>query len=127
MDTACDLQILVCSGPEQIQRAVLGFASALAAASSGSNVILALSMHGAHWAAASEGHEVGVPGFPPIAELIVHLAEAGARLQACTTCIENYCPSAVGPDGLKVLRPPFERVGLGIIAMRMASARTVLF
>ena len=127
METACDLQILVCSGPEDVQRAVLGFASALAAVASGSHVVVALSMHGAHWAADSEGREEGVHGFPPIHDLIEQIAEAGGRLEACATCIENYCPSPVGPDGLKILRAPFVRVGLGIIAMRMAATRTVLF
>jgi predicted peroxiredoxin len=121
-----DLQFIVASGPRDVQRAVFAFAAALAAAHSGSRVVVALTMQGAHWAADSEGKEAMVHGFPPVAELIEMVQEAGAKVEACSTCIENYCPAPVGEDGLKVLGYGITRVGLGLIAMRMTHIPTTM-
>lgn len=119
-----NLQLIIASGPTDPERATFGFASALAAVHSGSRVVVALTMHGAHWAADSSGREVVVNGFPPIADLIEMIQEAGGKVEACTTCIENFCPSPVGPNGLKSLGFGIERVGLGVIAMRMSETQT---
>jgi hypothetical protein len=68
-----------------------------------------------------------VPGFPSIAELKDLLAESGVTLEACSTCIENYCPVPLGTDGKRILPAQITRVGLGLIASRMASVNTVVF
>ncbi|MCC6646727.1 MAG: DsrE family protein [Polyangiaceae bacterium] len=125
-DQPFDLQFVIASGPSQCERAVFGFAAALAAAHSGSRVVVALTMHGAHWGAETSGREESVHGFPPVAELIELLQEAGGRVEACATCVDNYCPSPVGADGLKQLGFGIERVGLGVIAMRMSDIPTTL-
>ncbi len=125
-DKQFDLQFVIASGPSQVERAVFGFAAALAAAHSGSRVVIALTMHGAFWAADTSGREESVHGFPPIAEIIEMLQEAGAKVEACATCVDNFCPCPTGVDGLKQLGFGIERVGLGVIAMRMADIPTTL-
>ena len=121
-----DLQFVIASGPTKGERAVFGFATALAAAHSGSRVAVALTMHGAFWAADTSGREETVHGFPPIAELIEMIQEAGGKVEACATCVDNYCPCPMGSDGLKQLGFGIERVGLGVIAMRMSEIPTTL-
>lgn len=121
-----DVQFVIASGPTQGERAVFGFAAALAAAHSGSRVAVALTMHGAFWAAETSGTEETVHGFPPIAELIAMIQEAGGKVEACATCVDNYCPCPLNADGTKQLGYGIERVGLGVIAMRMSDIPTTL-
>ncbi|MCA9692825.1 MAG: DsrE family protein [Myxococcales bacterium] len=120
-----DLQIVIVSGAKDVQRVVFGLASALAAAASGVRVVVVFSMHGAHWASAYTGDGLCVPEFPSIAELITELHEHGVTIEGCATCIDNYCPSPVA-DGERSLRGGIRRVGLGLVAIRMASIKTVL-
>ncbi len=126
MTKTYDLQLVVASGPESPERATFAFAAALAAAHSGSKVVIALTMHGAHWASPTSGKDVLVPGFHPIGELIEMIQEAGGTVEACSTCVENFCPSEVSSDGLKALGYGIERVGLGVIAMRMVDTPTTM-
>lgn len=122
-----DLQIIISSGTGNVHQVVLGFSSALAAAQMGSSVTVVFSMLGAHWVSDSVGHDNPVPGFPSIAELKELLIESGVTLEACSTCIENYCPVPLGPDGKRILPDSVTRVGLGLIASRMATVNTVVF
>ncbi|MFM2223145.1 MAG: DsrE/DsrF-like family [Armatimonadota bacterium] len=122
-----DLQIIISSGTGNVHQVVLGFSAALAAAQMGTNVTIVFSMLGAHWASDSVGHDNPVPGFPSIAELKSLLVESGVTLEACSTCIENYCPVPLGQDGKRILPPDITRVGLGLIASRMATVNTVVF
>ena len=122
-----DLQIIISSGTGNVHQVVLGFSAALAAAQMGTNVTIVFSMLGAHWASDSVGHDNPVPGFPSIAELKDLLVESGVTLEACSTCIENYCPVPVGTDGKRILPKDITRVGLGLIASRMATVNTVVF
>jgi predicted peroxiredoxin len=122
-----DLQIIISSGTGNVHQVVLGFSAALAAAQMGTNVTMVFSMLGAHWASDSVGHDNPVPGFPSIAELKDLLVESGVTLEACSTCIENYCPAPLGQDGKRILPSDITRVGLGLIASRMATVNTVVF
>jgi predicted peroxiredoxin len=122
-----DLQVIIASGTNNVQQVVLGFSAALAAAQMGTNVTVVFTMLGAHWASDSVGHDKPVPGFPSIAELKEMLIESAVTLEACSTCIENYCQAPVGADGKRVLPSPITRVGLGLIASRMPSVNTVVF
>jgi predicted peroxiredoxin len=122
-----DLQIIISSGTGNVHQVVLGFSAALAAAQMGTNVTIVFSMLGAHWASDSVGHDNPVPGFPSIAELKDLLVESGVTLEACSTCIENYCPVPLGQDGKRILPSDITRVGLGLIASRMATVNTVVF
>ncbi len=121
-----EVQVVILSGPESAERAIFGFSTALAAAASGVSVRVVLSMYGAYWAAESTGEAVSITDFPPIAELLEQLRELNVPLEACSTCIENYCPSAFDDSGLRLLRPGVERVGLGIVSMRMACGNTIV-
>lgn len=122
-----DLQIIISSGTGNVHQVVLGFSSALTAAQMGSSVTVVFSMLGAHWVSDSVGHDNPVPGFPSIAELKELLIESGVTLEACSTCIENYCPAPLGLDGKRILPDSVTRVGLGLIASRMATVNTVVF
>ena len=122
-----DLQIIISSGTANVHQVVLGFSAALADAQMGTQVTVVFSMLGAHWASDTVGHDNTVPGFPSIAELKELLAESGVTLEACSTCIENYCPVPLGTDGKRILPAQITRVGLGLIASRMASVNTVVF
>ena len=121
-----EVQVVILSGPESAERAVFGFSSALAAAASGVSVRVVLSMYGAYWAASTTGQGVSVTDFPPVAELLEQLAELKVPLEACSTCVDNFCPSPLDDHGLRVLRHGIVRIGLGVVAMRMASANTIL-
>jgi predicted peroxiredoxin len=121
-----DTQFIVLSGQGDVQRAVFAFAAALAAVAGGARVSVVLSMHGALWAAPHTGLEASVPEFKPLAELMREFIALGGHVEACASCVENYCPSEVGPDGRKVLREGIERIGLGAVAMRMADVHTVV-
>ena len=122
-----DLHIIISSGTSNVHQVVLGFSAALAAAQMGTQVTVVFSMLGAHWASDSVGHDNPVPGFPSIAELKSLLTESGVTLEACSTCIENYCPVPIGTDGKRILPAEITRVGLGLIASRMATVNTVVF
>jgi len=122
-----DLQIIISSGTGNVHQVVLGFSAALAAAQMGTNVTIVFSMLGAHWASDTVGHDNPVPGFPSIAELKILLVESGVCLEACSTCIDNYCPVPLGQDGKRILPSGITRVGLGLIASRMATVNTVVF
>jgi predicted peroxiredoxin len=122
-----DLQIIIASGTGNVHQVVLGFSAALAAAQMGTSVTIVFSMLGAHWVSDSVGHDNPVPGFPSVSELKDLLIESGVTLEACSTCIENYCPVPVGPDGKRILPKDITRVGLGLIASRMATVNTVVF
>ncbi|MCA9715062.1 MAG: DsrE family protein [Myxococcales bacterium] len=121
-----ELQIVLLSGPEDIQRATFGMASALAAASSGITVAVVLSMRGAYWAAPHASQGTSVPEFPTVETLMHELHALDVPILACSSCVDNYCPSPVNGDGLRTLRSGVERVGLGLVAIRMASARTIV-
>lgn len=121
-----ELQVIILAGPEAAQRAIFGFSTALAAAASGVAVRVVLSMHGAFWCAETTGDVVAIPDFPPVSELIDQLLEMAVPIEACSTCVDNFCPSPVDGDGRRVLRRGIDRVGLGLVAMRMAGANTVV-
>lgn len=122
-----DLQILVISGPEAPEKAVLGLAAALSALHSDMRVKLVFAMRGAVWCAETEGNAALVPGYPPIGELIAMLQAEGARVCGCSSCVDQYCPAPCDPHGMKVLRTGIERVGLSVVTLHMAHTPTVTF
>ncbi len=125
--TDFDLQVIVPSGPESAERAVLGFAMALSAAASGDEVVVFLTMHGAAWAAPEHPTVRAVPGFQDPAYYLELLAQSGVRLEACTSCVENFCDSPRGPDGQRMIRDGMVHAGLSTAAIRATKTQTVVF
>lgn len=118
------LQVIIASGDDQAERAVLGFAFALAAASTGSRVVLFFTMNGAQWTNESLGGEGIVNGFESINTYWQLLTELGAVFEGCTTCVENYCHSQ---DNRCSLRKNVVLAGLSTASIRGLSVPTVVF
>jgi len=89
--TEYGLQVIITSGREACERAIVGFGLALAAAATGTQVVVWLSMRGAEWAVKTQGHQSDVAGFPSVAEYIGMIQEHGGRIELCSTCIGNAC------------------------------------
>lgn len=95
------LQVIITSGPRDIERATLGFAMAVASVSSGIEVVIFLTMEGTIWADELEDHTVQVEGFERITDYVTLLQEAGPQLEACTSCVQTFCPSMKRPESSK--------------------------
>ena len=126
-DEECELQILITSGAEAPEKAVLGLASALSAVHSNVKVKVVFAMRGALWCASSEGNSRLVPGYPPVGELIATLVEEGVSVAGCSSCIDQYCPAERDEAGRAKLRPGIGTEGLSLITLRMTHAPTVTF
>lgn len=121
------IQILISSGTDAPEKVVLGLATALCAVHSGIAVRLVFAMRGAVWCSPTRGNDQRVPGYPPIGTMIDELVEEGAQVYGCSSCIDQYCPSPMGQDGLKVLRQGMDRIGLTRVTIDMVSISTVTF
>lgn len=122
-----DLQVVITSGPELPEKAVIGFATALSAATSGVTVTTVLAMRGAVWAAECQGTEISVEGYPCVGELIELIEESGGTVRGCSSCVDQYCPAPLDEKGDKILRKGIERVGLNVVTLRMLDTPTVTF
>jgi len=121
------LQILISSGPESPERAVLAFSVAAAALSAGTDVLVYLVMNGARWALKSQGNEVDVPGFAPVSALISVVQAAGGTIQVCPNCGgEKQCDLAERQETCE-MRPGISRAGLVPVATRMGKTPTLTF
>ncbi len=118
------LQIMICSGVEDGHRATLAFAAAVAAVTSGIQVVIFLVMRGTVWGSKQTGNEVLVPGFNSIAEYIAILQESAVPIEVCSSCVENSCPLPVGKDSL---REGLEISGLTSFVIRTDEWQTLMF
>lgn len=125
MEPTFDLQVIITSGLRDLPRAVLGFASALAGTASGDQVVVFLTMEGAVWAAEGEGNTVQVPGFEPIADYIRMLIDAGAQIEACSSCLDNFCLPLKQPKGK--MRDNIVLKGLSTAIFRTKETPTLTF
>lgn len=121
------LQVIIASGLEAPHRAIAGFALALAAAASGTKVVVWLTMHGATWAVRNQGNQEDVPGFSSVAGYIRLLKEEGASIEFCTTCSGNGCLLQGGEDEGCNLREGIKIAGLAPVASRLTTVPTVTF
>jgi len=123
----CNLQVIIVSGPEDISRAVLGFAFASAAAVSEVDVTMVLSLDGLAWAGEDEpAAKKKVNGFDSISEYMDILLNSGAAIRLCSTCVKNSCRKSEGNDApLK----DFPVAGLSELAVQSCNShgRTVVF
>ncbi|MCA9620986.1 MAG: DsrE family protein [Myxococcales bacterium] len=127
MTSQPQLQLILATGPETPERAVLALGAALSAAHSGTQVSVVLAMRGAAWASPLVGDDNTLEGYPTVASLIAEVLDAGAEVLGCSSCIDRFCPAPLGADGQKVLRAGIARVGLSLVAMRMTERATVTF
>ncbi len=118
------LQIMIFSGVEDGHRATLAFATAVAAATSGIEVVIFLVMRGAVWGSKNTGNEVLVPGFNAIADYIDILQESAVPIEICSTCVDNSCLLPMGKDGLRAGIVP---AGLTSFAIRTDEWQTLTF
>ncbi len=119
-----ELQIVITSGKEAPQKALLGFVWALSAATIGTNVTLFFTMNGAIWTDSDEGNEIYQPGFESIDTYWQMLTEAGAIFEGCTSCVKSYCERK--PVKCTV-RPNVIESGLSTAAIRGSSVTTLIF
>ena len=86
------LQVLIVSGPEALDRAVLGFAFALSATTCGAQVTVVLALEGTRWMNENlPAARQTVNGFASIADYLALLAESGAVVRLCSSCVEACC------------------------------------
>jgi predicted peroxiredoxin len=122
-----DAQFIIASGPEDAHRATLGLASALAAASSGINVVCFFTMRGAMWTGDVDPQELPVPGFDRVKTFIAALVEEGVRMEACASCVESNLDAPRDASGRKQLASGFVLAGLPEATIRMMTTRSAVF
>jgi predicted peroxiredoxin len=119
------IQVLLSTGPENEEKAILAFAFALGAIAVESEVHVFLTMQGAAWIDSSHGNTHIVHGFESIDFYWNHLLEMGAKIEGCSGCVENYLNSH-GESAVSQRRG-YELVGLSTASMRACSMQTVHF
>lgn len=121
----CGLQIIIASGPEDMHRAILGFAMAVSAAVSGIQVIVFLAMRGTTWGTSNAAiRNQIVPGFKSVAEYMEILKENGGEVHMCSTCSELSCPMPVSKQNQL---PGLELAGFTEVAIRATGVPTITF
>lgn len=119
------LQIIIASGPEDLHRAILGFAMAVSAAVSGVRVIVFLAMRGTVWgtnSAAIRNHVL--PGFKSVTEYMEILQENDGEVYMCSTCSELSCPMPINKQNQV---PELKLAGFTEIAIRATGVQTMTF
>jgi predicted peroxiredoxin len=117
-----ELQVMIASGHEALDRAVLGFAFALSAVTSGVNVIIILTLQGKVWAEKDvPAARQSVNGFKSIGDYINILEDNGAVVRLCSSCVECDCPL---PDKNKDTTTASSYVGLTEVAIKTMNSNT---
>ncbi len=122
-----ELQIMITSGPEALGRAVLGFAFALSAATSGVNVTIILTLQGKVWAEENiPAAKQSVNGFQSIRDYMDILEDSGAVVRLCSSCVED---NFTLPDNSKNTATVSSCIGLTEVAIRATNgnAQAVVF
>lgn len=122
-----DIQIIIASGYKDIERAILGFATACACVTSGAKVVVFLSMEGAVFAAETEGKAVLVNNFETIHDYLDILQSEGVQIEVCTACAENFTPTKERVGRQKKLREGMIYAGLSTAAIRSIKTQTIVF
>lgn len=122
-----ELQVMIASGPEALDRAVLGFAFALSAVTSDVKVSIILTLQGTAWVNRDiPAARQTVNGFQPIGDYMDMLEDYGAVVRLCSSCVESNCTLA---DTNKNTATAVSYVGMTEVAIRTANgtAQTVVF
>lgn len=122
-----DLQVLMASGPENLARAVLGFAFAVSAAVSGARVLVVLTLDAGKWLTEDEPlARQKVNGFDSVESYLSVLKEMSAVVRVCSACVVGECSvsTAENEPGGRALY-----IGLTEAAIRTSrgSVQTVVF
>jgi predicted peroxiredoxin len=117
-----ELQILIASGTEDLDRAVLGFAFAVSAATSGVNVTIILVMQGKIWADKDNpSAEQAVNGFQSVRSYMNILEDNGAVFRLCSSCVED---NFTLPDDSRYTAVVSSCVGLTEVAIKTTNSNT---
>lgn len=122
-----DIQIIITSGVKNIEKATLGFATAVGCATAGGKVVVFMAMEGANFAAEGEGCCPYVSNFEAIDKYIEMLHESNARIEVCTTCVENFTPTEERSGRRKKIKQGVYLAGLSTASIRALSTRTIVF
>lgn len=121
------LQVIIASGPEALGRAVLGFAFALSAATSGVKAVVILALQGIAWAERNiPAARQSVNGFSPIKDYIGMLEDNSTAIRICSSCVEKNCTTGKAEYNDA---ETFSYVGLTEVAIRATchNVQTVIF
>lgn len=121
-----DLQVIIVSGIKQVERAIIGLATALSAAVAGSKVVIFLTMEGAAFANPEEGKFNYVEGFESIQKYFDLLLEENAYIEVCSSCVDNYCLTEK-INKHKIIHPGMHLAGLSTAAIRATEVKTLVF
>jgi predicted peroxiredoxin len=123
----CYLQIMITCGPEALGRAVLGFAFAVSAATSGVNVTIILILQGMVWAEKNiPAAGQSVNGFQSVRDYMDVLEDNGAVVRLCSSCVEGDY-KLPDNEGNTAAAGPY--IGLTEVALRTTNdnIQTVVF
>ncbi len=117
-----ELQVIIASGPEALDRAVLGFAFAVSAATSGVNVTIILTLKGMVWAEKNIPEaDQAVNGFQSVRSYMDILEDNGAVFRLCSSCVED---SFTLPDDNRYTATIGSCVGLTEVAIKTTNGNT---
>lgn len=122
-----ELQVVIVSGTEDLDRAVLGFAFAVSAATSGVNVTIILTLKGMVWAERDNpSAEQAVNGFQSVRSYIDILEDIGVVFRLCSSCLED---NFTLPDENRYTAAVSSCVGLTEVAIKTTNGniQTVVF
>lgn len=121
-----DLQVIIVSGMKQVERVIIGLATALSAAVAEHHVVVFLTMEGAAFANPEEGKLNYINGFESVQKYFDLLLEEGAHIEVCSTCVDNYClTEKLG--SVRFINPKMNLAGLSTAGIRAAQVKTLVF
>lgn len=124
-----DIQIIISSGLRDIEKATAGFAMALACVTAGAKVEVFLIMQGAIFVDQREGCIPYVHGFLSVREYIKLLQDAGARIEVCAGCANNFCSEGdvIKIDTSEHTHSKIIFMGISSVAIRGIKMETLMF
>jgi predicted peroxiredoxin len=128
MDSEYQLQVIIASGPDQAQRAILGLSMAASASAAGVRVAIFFAMAGAQLLNATNCSQILVAGFPSVAEFVKILIDSDGAVEYCPNCVDGECAVGFSDKLIKTEVCQLAKPGgMSAFALRMASSSTVVF
>ncbi|MFN7918678.1 MAG: DsrE family protein [Bryobacteraceae bacterium] len=124
------VHVIIPSGPGEPKRLMLGLAMAAAAAAAGTVVRVFLIMDGVMCLTPEFCSTELLRGYPPPADLLAAIHEAGGSVEYCPNCLPSGCDAALArataPAG-NACRCAGVPAGLASYGVRLADIPTVVF